>query len=226
MPLTDIKIRQAKATDKAVKLADTAGLYLEVKPNSSKLWRYRYRIAGRENLFAIGEYPQVSLADAGKARDEARELIKQGRHRAHARQSERTRQINANALTFKAIAEEWIEKKRGRWAPLSIASIAAFVFPAGPALLVSVPMALLYAPLMVAARLAWRYRTRAQVDRALDIVKGREVAQPFLCRVKQRPRQAMLVLRDSGWVRRCVCRPAGYVSSDISSIHFGQQAAA
>ena len=64
-----------------------------------------------------GEYPQVSLADARKARDDARELIRQGRHPAHARQAERTRQINANALTFKAIAEEWIEKKRSRWAP-------------------------------------------------------------------------------------------------------------
>lgn len=117
MPLTDIKIRQAKPADKPIKLADTAGLYLEVKPSGSKLWRYRYRIAGRENLFAIGEYPQVSLADARKARDDARELIRQGRHPAHARQTERTRQINANALTFKAIAEEWIEKKRSRWAP-------------------------------------------------------------------------------------------------------------
>ena len=110
MPLTDIKIRQAKPTDKPIKLADTAGLYLEIKPSGSKLWRYRYRIAGRENLFAIGEYPQVSLADARKARDDARELIRQGRHPAHARQTERARQINANALTFKAIAEEWIEK--------------------------------------------------------------------------------------------------------------------
>lgn len=59
----------------------------------------------------------VSLAEARKARDDARELIRQGRHPAHAWQTERTRQINANALTFKAIAEEWIEKKRSRWAP-------------------------------------------------------------------------------------------------------------
>ena len=69
-------------------------------------------------------------------------------------------------------------------AVLSVASIAAFAFPAGPAMLVGVPMALLYAPLMVAARFVWRCRARAQVDRALDIVKGREVAQPFLRRAK------------------------------------------
>jgi len=123
MPLTDVKIRQAKATAKTLKLADTAGLYLEVKPSGSKLWRYRYRIAGRENLYAIGNYPSVSLADARKARDEARDLIKQGRHPAHARQSERNQQINANAPTFKAIAEDWIAKKRSRWAPAERRSV-------------------------------------------------------------------------------------------------------
>ena len=69
-------------------------------------------------------------------------------------------------------------------AALSIASIAAVALPAWPGLLVSVPLAFLYAPLLVAVRLAWRCRTRAQVDRALDIVKGREVERPRLQRVK------------------------------------------
>jgi hypothetical protein len=69
-------------------------------------------------------------------------------------------------------------------AVLLVAGFAAFAFLAWPAMLVGVPMALLYAPLMVAARLAWQCRTRVQVDRALEIVKGREVAQPFLRRVK------------------------------------------
>ena len=69
-------------------------------------------------------------------------------------------------------------------AALSLASIAGFVFSAWPALLVGAPMALLYAPLTVAARLAWRCRTRAQVDRALKMVRSLEVAQPFLRRVK------------------------------------------
>ena len=69
-------------------------------------------------------------------------------------------------------------------AVLSIASIAGFVFSAWPALLVSAPTAMLYAPLMVAARLAWRCRMRLQVDRALGVVRGHEVAQPFLRRVK------------------------------------------
>lgn len=69
-------------------------------------------------------------------------------------------------------------------AALSFAGIAAFAVPALPALLISVPMALLYAPLMVAVRVAWRYRTRAQVNRALAIVKGHQAARPFRRRVK------------------------------------------
>jgi len=116
MSLTDIKIRQAKATGKPLKLADANGLYLEVKPGGAKLWRYRYRIAGKENLYAIGDYPTITLSEARRARDEARELIKKGLHPAHARQNERLLKIAANNDTFKAIAEEWIEKKRRGWA--------------------------------------------------------------------------------------------------------------
>jgi len=69
-------------------------------------------------------------------------------------------------------------------AALSIASIAGFVLPAWPAPLLSVPLAVLYAPLLVAVRFAWRCRMRLQVDRALGAVKGHEVVQPFLRRVK------------------------------------------
>jgi integrase len=117
MPLTDVKIRQAKATDKVLKLTDGNGLYLEVKPNGSKLWRYRYKIDGKENLFAIGDYPTVTLQDARKAREEARELVKQGQHPSHVRKAATARQIGENANTFKVVAEEWIAKKKGGWSP-------------------------------------------------------------------------------------------------------------
>lgn len=119
MSLTDVKIRQAKAVDKSMKLTDGKGLYLEVKPNGSKLWRYRYRIAGKENLFAVGEYPAVSLQDARKARDDARDLVKQGIHPSHARQSILAEQIGRNASTFEAVAREWLDRKRGKWSTYS-----------------------------------------------------------------------------------------------------------
>ncbi len=67
---------------------------------------------------------------------------------------------------------------------LLVASIVAFVFTAWPALLISLPLTLLYPPLVVTARLTWRCRTRVQIDRALDFVKSLEATQSILRRVK------------------------------------------
>lgn len=109
-PVGKGKERVLVAVDGSYRLADGGGLFLEVRPNGSKLWRYRYEIAGRENMLALGDYPAVSLADARRGRDAARELAKQGIHPAHARQADKARQIAANADTFKAVALEWIDQ--------------------------------------------------------------------------------------------------------------------
>lgn len=69
-------------------------------------------------------------------------------------------------------------------ATLLFASTVAFSFMAWPALLIGLPLALLYPPLVMASRFAWRCRTRAQVNRALEIVKGQAATQPQLRRVK------------------------------------------
>lgn len=111
MALTDIKIRQAKPGAAAIKLTDSAGLFLEVRPNGSKLWRYRFRIAGKENTYAIGSYPDISLSAARAERDVARNLVKAGRNPAHVRQTEKTKQLNENRNTFKVVAHEWIERR-------------------------------------------------------------------------------------------------------------------
>ena len=69
MPLTDVKIRQTKAAFKRIKLTDSNGPYIEVKPIGMKLWRYRYRFVGKENVFTIEEYPEATLQPARTARD-------------------------------------------------------------------------------------------------------------------------------------------------------------
>ncbi|WP_138438605.1 tyrosine-type recombinase/integrase [Marinobacter alexandrii] len=117
MALTDLKIRRSKPDAKAYKIADSGGLYIEVRPTGSKLWRYRYRIAGKENVFALGEYPDLSLSDARTARDEARGLVKQGIHPSHVRQAEKLENIAAGANTFQVIAAEYAEQKSRTWSP-------------------------------------------------------------------------------------------------------------
>ncbi len=44
-------------------MADTNGLCIEVRPSGSKLWRYRYRHAGKASMAALGEYPLMTLAE-------------------------------------------------------------------------------------------------------------------------------------------------------------------
>ena len=66
MALTDVQIRNLKPSDKPVRLFDGGGLYLEVTPKGSKLFRYKYRFNKKEKLFSIGKYPDISLADAQK----------------------------------------------------------------------------------------------------------------------------------------------------------------
>ena len=94
-----------------------------MKPNGSKLWRYRYRIEGKENLYALSEYPTMSLQDARKAREGVRELVKQGIRPSHARRATTAKQIGDNANTFKAVAEEWIERNRANWSPYYLKQI-------------------------------------------------------------------------------------------------------
>lgn len=139
MPLTDAKIRNTKPGDKPIKLTDGGGLYLEVRTTGAKLWRYRYRIAGKENVFAVGEYfndkrgGHISLDDARGERDKARALIKQGIHPAHNRQAARLATNAENANTFEAVAREWIAKKKQGWTPYYLRQVERFhetdVFP-------------------------------------------------------------------------------------------------
>jgi Arm domain-containing DNA-binding protein len=67
MPLTQFAIVKATATDKPLKLSDGGGLHLFVQPNGNKLWRFRYRFAGRENTIAFGPFPAHACASASEA---------------------------------------------------------------------------------------------------------------------------------------------------------------
>lgn len=109
---TDAYFRNKRAGDKPYKVRDANGLYLLVQKNGSRLWRYRYRINGRENVFAIGDYATTSLQEARETRDAARKLVKAGIHPAQHRKASRLAASDQAANTFEAVAREWIEQKR------------------------------------------------------------------------------------------------------------------
>ncbi|HEX8937407.1 MAG TPA: Arm DNA-binding domain-containing protein, partial [Sphingomicrobium sp.] len=78
MALTATAVRNAKPRDRSYKMGDAMGLFLLVEPSGGKLWRVKYRVDGREKKLAIGRYPEISLAEARKRRDEAREQLAAG----------------------------------------------------------------------------------------------------------------------------------------------------
>ncbi|WP_163068216.1 Arm DNA-binding domain-containing protein, partial [Acinetobacter baumannii] len=59
------------------KKSDGKGLYLQITPEGSRLWRMSYRFAGKQKLLSFGAYPTVSLKDARDKRDKARKLLEQ-----------------------------------------------------------------------------------------------------------------------------------------------------
>lgn len=124
MPLTDTVIRKAKPRDREYKIADSAGLYLLVTPAGGKLWRVKYRSHGIERKLSLGKYPAVSLAEARKARDAARELATTGKDPAAARRRARVAAKLSAATTFGGIADEFITRaeSEGR-SPATIAKM-------------------------------------------------------------------------------------------------------
>ena len=62
MALTDRKIQSIKPNGKRQKIADSDGLFLYVSPSGGKSWIFRYRTAGKQKDYTIGQYPQIPLA--------------------------------------------------------------------------------------------------------------------------------------------------------------------
>ena len=121
MPLTDITVRNSKATDKPQKLSDSGGLYLLVHPNTSKYWRLKYRYQGKEKVLALGVYPQISLADARLRRDQAKKLLANNTDPGEVKQVQKIEAKQLSANTFEAVAREWHEKQSVKWVPKNAA---------------------------------------------------------------------------------------------------------
>jgi integrase len=115
MPLTPIAIRNAKPRSKPYKLADEDGMYLLIKPDGARYWRFKYRFAGKEKLLALGVYPDVTLAEARDDRDEAKRKLRDSVDPAAERKARKLADKHAAANTFQAVTEEWMTKTRPKW---------------------------------------------------------------------------------------------------------------
>jgi integrase len=112
MPLTDTAIRNAKPTEKPVRIFDGGGLYVEISPAGGKLWRLKYRIDGKEKLLALGMYPDVGLKDARERRDEARKLLANGVDPGAHRKAQKAAKADRLGNSFEVICREWLEQRK------------------------------------------------------------------------------------------------------------------
>ncbi len=108
MALKALEIKALLPKDKPYRVADEKGLYAEIFPNGSKLWRFKYRFSGKEKRLALGAYPEVSLANARELRDNARKQLQDGKDPAHTRKMGKiAAKVNAGN-SFQSVAEEFI----------------------------------------------------------------------------------------------------------------------
>ena len=126
MALTDTAIKGLKAGSKILKKADGEGLFLEVRTNGEKYFRFRYRdTLGKEQTLSFGRYPEISLAQARKLKEEARGRLASGidpkvvKQEAKA-QAEQQAQKIANeaaeqALTFDKLFLQWYDTRLHDW---------------------------------------------------------------------------------------------------------------
>ncbi|WP_341712576.1 integrase arm-type DNA-binding domain-containing protein [Erythrobacter sp.] len=111
MALTDMQIRNLRPMDKVIQHTDDRGLYVEVHPSGSKLWRFKYRYMGKQKRLALGRYPDVGLAEARQLRDDARRKLDAGADPLTERKREKLVAAFSAANTFGDIAREYIDKR-------------------------------------------------------------------------------------------------------------------
>ncbi len=115
MALTMVEIRNTKPADKAYRLFDERGLYLEVAPSGGKWWRLKYRFNGKEKRLSLGVFPEIALKDARDRRDAIRKILADGIDPGEHRKVMKTASTERAANSFEIIAREWFAKNVLKW---------------------------------------------------------------------------------------------------------------
>ncbi len=115
MKLTNIKCQNAKPKEKTYKMFDGNGLFMEIRKNGSKYWRFKYRYLGKEKLLSFGVYPEISLSEAREKCQDARKKLAEGTDPSAAKkEARRLAKINAEN-SFEVIARQWHETFKDKW---------------------------------------------------------------------------------------------------------------
>ena len=117
MAFTTAKINALKSKNKPYKVSDFDGLYILVNPTGSRLWRFKYRRAGKEKLLSLGAYPAVGLREARLLRDEARANLAKGLDPAVLKKKRKRRSCKTLKTLFPLLLRNILRKRKLRDAP-------------------------------------------------------------------------------------------------------------
>ena len=118
-PLTNTEVKQAKPKEKIYKLGDGDGLQLRVKPSGSKTWLFDYvkPQSKKRSSIGLGSYPAISLADARKRRDSAREMVAKGIDPKEHKEQVQRRERDLSENTFEKVTSDWFNVKKHEVTP-------------------------------------------------------------------------------------------------------------
>ncbi|MDR1125257.1 MAG: tyrosine-type recombinase/integrase [Deltaproteobacteria bacterium] len=114
MKLTDLFLRNVKATGKVQKHFDGGSLYLFVSPVGGK-WRMAYRFGTKQKTITFGPYPLISLREAREKRDEAKKLLLQGVDPTLHKKAVKAAVVAETKNSFEIVAREWHDKQKDTW---------------------------------------------------------------------------------------------------------------
>jgi len=118
--LTDTTLRNTKPEAKDKRLNDGSGLYLLIKTNGAKWWRFDYSFEGKRKTLSLGVYPATGLADARRKAEEARTYVANGTDPSNTRKAtkaakqlatENEKRLDSGLPiinSFEHIAREWL----------------------------------------------------------------------------------------------------------------------
>lgn len=112
MQLIDLQCKNLKPKNREYKKADGRGLFMLIKPNGSKFWRYKYRIDRKEKLYSIGMYPEYSLAEARNIHQSLHKMITEGIDPITYNKNKKQKELQEKGQTFSMITYQWLAKHR------------------------------------------------------------------------------------------------------------------
>ncbi|APA88676.2 integrase arm-type DNA-binding domain-containing protein [Paraburkholderia sprentiae WSM5005] len=115
MKLTYPLLLNAKPHDKPYKIRDRDSMYLRVSVSGSKVWKFDYRLDGKDCSYTLGRFPDLSISDARQRRNDAAKLVASRIHAKAYEQQLQLQTITHHKNTFWAVCEDWIEDNRDRW---------------------------------------------------------------------------------------------------------------